>query len=191
MVTKKDLVDTAIRKALSGIKSDPKGHCPDDNIVAAYLEGGLSSPERLHFEDHASTCLNCQELVALSTKLLDPEVTRDSPAKTSPSRVRKVFFRFPLPALALLLVAVAIGIIFREERDSPKQPEAKSAPSLSASLEQAKNIDAVKLNQAPPPEAAVGLEAGAVHKAKERADKSGRRYAEEKLASSPPVAEML
>src|SRR5687768_18197553 len=149
MLTKKDPVDTAIRKALAGIKPDPKGNCPDDNLVAAYLEGGLSAPERVYFEDHASNCVNCQELVALSTKLLDAENTQDLPAKTSPHRGRSVLFRFPLPALALLLVAVAIGIIFREDKESPKQP-ANSAPTLSASIDQAKSTEAPKLNQAPP-----------------------------------------
>src|SRR5688572_11453371 len=133
MVTKKDPVDTAIRKSLSGVKSDPKGSCPDDNIVAAYLEGVLSSPEKSHFEEHASSCLNCQELVALSTKLLDPESDQLSPAKTLPYRVQRRLFRFPIPALALLLVAVAIGIIFREEKDGSKQREAESTPTLSAS----------------------------------------------------------
>ena len=187
MVIKKHPVDTAIRKSLSGIKSDPRGSCPDDNIVAAYLEGVLSSPEKSHFEEHASSCLNCQELVALSTKLLDPESDQLSPAKTLPHRGQRGLFRFPITALALLLVTVAIGIIFREERS--KQREAENTPTLSASSapkDQVTSTEAPKLDQAPPPRAAG--EQAARGKAKERSDKSGLRDSE-KPAAVPPVSE--
>src|SRR5213080_3895443 len=67
------IIDSAIRKALCSRLSSSSANCPDDNALAAYLEQKLSLAERARLEDHASTCVQCQEVLALSLKLDETE----------------------------------------------------------------------------------------------------------------------
>jgi len=93
-------------------------NCPDDNAIAAYLEQKLSLAERARLEDHASTCMQCQEVLALSMKVDD---TRGSDfVAARPARTVLFRFSFTLSSLALVVVAVAAGILILQTRSSRK-----------------------------------------------------------------------
>ena len=40
-------------------------HCPDENIITAYMEGQLPAEVKASFEKHASRCSRCQEELAV------------------------------------------------------------------------------------------------------------------------------
>jgi len=117
--------------------SSSSANCPDDNTLAAYLEQKLSLAERARLEDHASTCVQCQEVLALSMKLDETQgsdVMRARPARTVLFR-----FSFTLSSLALVVVAVAATVLLLQMRSSQKsaaipeivelRPEQRSLPA--------------------------------------------------------------
>ena len=116
--TEDPIIDSAIRKALGSRLSLSSPNCPDDNAIAAYLEQKLSLAERARLEDHASTCMQCQEVLALSMKVDD---TRGSDfVAARPARTVLFRFSFTLSSLALVVVAVAAGILILQTRSSRK-----------------------------------------------------------------------
>jgi len=116
--TEDPIIDSAIRKALGSRLSLSSPNCPDDNAIAAYLEQKLSLAERARLEDHASTCMQCQEVLALSMKVDD---TRGSDfVAARPARTVIFRFSFTLSSLALVVVAVAAGILILQTRSSRK-----------------------------------------------------------------------
>ena len=116
--TEDPIIDSAIRKALGSRLSLSSPNCPDDNAIAAYLEQKLSLAERARLEDHASTCMLCQEVLALSMKVDD---TRGSDfVAARPARTVLFRFSFTLSSLALVVVAVAAGILILQTRSSRK-----------------------------------------------------------------------
>ena len=130
-------IDSAIRKALGSRLSSSSVNCPDDNALAAYLEQKLSLAERARLEDHASTCVQCQEVLALSMRLDETQgsdVVRARPARTVLFR-----FSFTLSSLALVVVAVAAAVLLLQMRSSQKpaaieeivelRPEQRSLPA--------------------------------------------------------------
>ena len=116
--TEDPIIDSAIRKALGSRLSLSSPNCPDDNAIAAYLEQKLSLAERARLEDHASTCMQCQEVLALSMKVDD---TRGGDfVAARPARTVLFRFSFTLSSLALVVVAVAAGILILQTRSSRK-----------------------------------------------------------------------
>jgi hypothetical protein len=112
MAVKDTHFDKAVRKALPGGAPSP---CPDENLMAAYLDGVLSGQDRERFEDHASQCASCREVLAMAIEMA--EQSSDAP----PLRAfRRPAFRFFIPATvaAGIVLAVATGILllqtFRE-----------------------------------------------------------------------------
>src|SRR5438552_2627904 len=116
--TEDPIIDSAIRKALGSRLSLSSPNCPDDNAIAAYLEQKLSLAERARLEDHASTCMQCQEVLAPSMKVDD---TRGSDVVAArPARTVLFRFSFTLSSLALVVVAVAACIFILQTISSRK-----------------------------------------------------------------------
>src|SRR5205809_1927607 len=135
--TEDPIIDSAIRKALGSRLSSSSANCPDDSTLAAYLEQKLSLAERARLEDHASTCVQCQEVLALSLKL--DETQGSDVMHARPSRTVLFRFSFTLSSLALVVVAVAAAVLLLEMRSSQKsaaipeivelRPEQRSLPA--------------------------------------------------------------
>ena len=105
-------IDSAIRKALGRQTSGAGSSCPDENLLAAYLERSLSDPERSRLESHVADCASCREVLALAMK-----IAGDEPAAVGEiqiSRDRKLFFRFraPLAAVAALVLGIGVAVVF-------------------------------------------------------------------------------
>lgn len=114
-------MDGLIRKAASTqMRKLPEG-CADENIIAAYLERRLSPPETAAFEEHASQCASCQEILALSMKLQVPEALAQA-AEEKSTRKRTLFhFSIPIPVLgSALVVIILVAVLFRIFNESPK-----------------------------------------------------------------------
>jgi len=141
-------MDGAMQKALAAHKDQAAGSCPDENILAAYMEARLDPSERQRVESHASNCVSCQELIGLALRLSEPEAELEA-AEAAESPSKKVLFHFTLPVsvLAMIVLALVAGYLFfrilREstpfsaaphtaELRSPAKAEGVSAPKSPA-----------------------------------------------------------
>ncbi len=62
--------------------------CPDDNVIAGYVEGLVGGDERRGLEEHLDDCASCLAIVASLGRLLAPEAEREEPgAEAAPGRV--------------------------------------------------------------------------------------------------------
>jgi hypothetical protein len=125
---KKNPFEQLLKSHLSASLSRPPAEpCPDENWMAAYLEGSQSDHFKRTFEQHLLQCDRCQSEVA---SLLKTHETEAKPipsvltAEPSPGRnllrdllgwTRAVTFR---PAFAILLVSIVTGVVgYRLLRD--------------------------------------------------------------------------
>src|SRR5262245_23602977 len=94
-----------LRQLRTSAEAGPVGACLDPDVVAAWLDGGLSPDEVAAAEAHASTCARCQSLLAA--------VVRTEPTQAVPeprwSWVRALRWAVPLTA-AGAAVAIWIGM---------------------------------------------------------------------------------
>src|SRR5947207_13300163 len=125
--TEDPIIDSAIRKALGSRLSLSSPNCPDDNAIAAYLEQKLSLAERARLENHASTCMQCPEVLALSMKVDD---TRGSDfVAARPARTVLFRFSFTRSSPALLVVAVAARLLMLQTSCSRRPAGSQLAES--------------------------------------------------------------
>lgn len=142
-----------IAEALESLtQPDAKGRasdCPDEMLLAAYVEGNLPAEQRPSIESHLADCSRCLEVVgllcreldalpgeAVSPQLLTQAERRQAPADTRPKRWRSS----PLlaaAASALLAVPVLMFVAGRGGAPVPGDPaipEAtrRAAPSSAA-----------------------------------------------------------
>ena len=126
----KNPFEQLLKSQLSGSLSKPPAEtCPDENWMAAYLEGSQSDHFKKTFEQHLLRCNRCQSEMALLLKTHETEASPMSSVPTAePSPrsnlltglldwTRAAAFR---PAFAILLVSVVTGVVgyqlLREDR---------------------------------------------------------------------------
>lgn len=141
-------VEGAIRRILHRRSDGSTGACPDENLFAAYLENRLAPPETARFEEHASNCSVCQEVLGLSLRLAQQE-TRAAVAAASESGAslfRSSRLRLVLGAAFALTAGV---ILFQSARDSsllptkPQVAQRESKPGISGGPQaQLKSLEA-------------------------------------------------
>ena len=178
-------IDRAIRKTLAeGDVSEP-GKCPDDSRIAAYFDSRLRPEENAEFEAHAARCTACREVLALSMRL--GEETGEA-QHALPRRDRKVLFHVAIPvsALALLVVASGIGILYyRTIRNTNKAPAEAQTADLRVSTSPR---DTAPLSRAPEREALESSASPQQSKIKKGVPESQRGYPSKEF--SPPVPEI-
>jgi hypothetical protein len=141
-------MDDLIRKTVSTGMREPSSECADENVMAAYLEGNLSAQEKAAFEDHASRCSSCQEILALSMKLQNPEATERVSREKSAGKRTLFRFSIPIPVLGGVAVIVLIVVLFRFFSDSQQK---LSTPQVAELHSPAREAEVMKPN-APIPE---------------------------------------
>ncbi len=105
----------------------PRGPCPDTGVLAAYLDGTLTSVERAVVETHAADCARCALHLATVVRLEDE--SGHPQHVTAPKRWRHVGWL--LPAAAAVIVAglyVAVPSRFVSSPPSPARRTAASRP---------------------------------------------------------------
>ncbi|HYK91602.1 MAG TPA: hypothetical protein VE398_22740 [Acidobacteriota bacterium] len=146
-------IDGAIRKSLAGHKDNTTGHCPDENIIAAFLEMSLDVNERREVERHASQCASCQQIIGLALRLPEAE-NEPLPSQAAASSGRKTLFHFSLPvsmAAMILLAVLAGGLFYRVVRESLRLPTTPRTTELRPPG-QAQGISAPKRPEAAIPD---------------------------------------
>ena len=135
---KRQPIDRAIRNTWARSNDRATGECPDDSLIAAYLESRLQSDECARFEAHAAVCTSCREILALSLRLSDePEFPEAAPS----DRHGKLIFHFAIPVsvVALILVASFAGLLYyRGIREVAKESETIATAELNAPPKKAK-----------------------------------------------------
>jgi CHAT domain-containing protein/tetratricopeptide (TPR) repeat protein len=97
--------------SLSGAFSG--GACPDDEMIASFVDGRLDGAEREHVADHVSRCDACYTLVR-ETALVLAEI--DPPAAAVPvTATRPRPLRWVAPLAAALAMAIAGGVVARNQ----------------------------------------------------------------------------
>lgn len=148
MNNQKDHLDLVIKQVFARMKKlSPKpAKCPDDELLAAYLEGNLGEKDRDKIEEHLVACTKCTEsLIASSEVESSYPFTKETlfsdgmvrkvkdlvkPRETIPlwERVSSWFFGLrPVPvmvATSVILVAVTLGVynLHRPSGPSPELP---------------------------------------------------------------------
>jgi len=117
---KKDSFEQLLRDHLSTSLSRPSVEsCPDENWMAAYLEGSLSRPFKDTFERHLLQCGRCEAELAslLRTGATEAPASAPLPLESKP-RGNPVAFLFDWtraaalrPIFAILLVSVVTGVV--------------------------------------------------------------------------------
>lgn len=142
-------IDGAIRKALGRRDGRAEGKCPDENVLAAYLEARLTEAEREDLEKHASDCTSCQQIIGLALMIPDAEAQPPAgDAVASPGK--KILFHFSLPvsAFAALVLAVVAGVLlYRVVRESARFPAVSTTAEMRAPAK-AEGISAARAPEA-------------------------------------------
>jgi len=111
----------------------PSNHCPDDNLVAAYIENNLAAPSRDKIEEHLASCDYCLSKVNLASDSGDIKAgAGDVPLQVSGLRslVQKnipiilatlafaLSFVFPRYFIQCVVVAAVLGIYVALEKSN-------------------------------------------------------------------------
>jgi hypothetical protein len=131
-------MDDLIRKSVSTGIREPLTGCADENIMAAYLEGNLSAQEKAAFEGHAAQCASCQEILALSMKLKNPDASEQISKEGSSAKKTLFHFSIPIPVLGGgIAVIILIVVLFKFLGDSRQEPGAAQIAELHQSAREA------------------------------------------------------
>jgi hypothetical protein len=151
-------IDGAIKKALGRRTSGAASSCPDENLLAAYLEHSLSDQEKSRLESHVSDCASCREVLALVMKTAAEELMPVGEIRSW--REKKLFFRFsaPLAAAAALVLGIGMATLFLLTRELRKPERTEVAQHTSpASVPASSPIPQARRDASAPP---VGPEKG-------------------------------
>jgi hypothetical protein len=103
--------------------------CPQAGDLAAFVEGGLSRPERETIERHAAACDRCRHALAAIGSMPPPTAAAASASSARPSIV---WLRWAIPAASVAVVVllyVAIrSTMFLPQAGDATRPTAASAP---------------------------------------------------------------
>lgn len=136
-----DYSEAAIRRMLERGARSAGGACGGDDLMAAYLEGRLAEGERRRFEEHASGCPECLQVMGLAMKLAPAPGESGAAAAGRRAAARKTLFRIsiPLTAVAAAAVLVVAGtVVLYMVRDAGRAPvrisEVRTAPLVEPDL---------------------------------------------------------
>lgn len=85
-------------------------HCPNDETLAAFIDGTLDATSRREVLDHAADCAICREVIVMGTEIAEAE----APAATV---VRPAFGRRFLPIVAAVAAAIVVAFAIPSVRE--------------------------------------------------------------------------
>lgn len=108
--------------------TQPSRDCPDEHVIAGYVDGRLGSPAAIELERHLSDCAHCLDLVALLSReheadaaALSAGSSGSSPAAATAARQRR-WHRIQTWAVAATLV-LAVPVLFQAGREPDRGVE--------------------------------------------------------------------
>lgn len=75
-----DELKSLLRRTDPGLQ--PADACPADEVLASYMEGGLSAPDHANFERHLADCSRCMDQVGLLGRARAHETVEELPEFT-------------------------------------------------------------------------------------------------------------
>jgi hypothetical protein len=129
---KRQPIDMAIRNTLTRRNDREPGNCPDNSLIAAYLESRLQSDEAARFEAHAAVCASCREILALSMQLAEEPAAPPTAPSTETRRVI-LHFAIPVSVMALVLLASFAALLYyRTIREAAKESAVAATAEVRA-----------------------------------------------------------
>ena len=134
-MTPEQLADRLADTLAEGVGPSPS--CPDEHVVAGYVDGTLGDRESVQLEGHLADCSHCLELVALLVGERDaPHATTAMPAATpaDPAFVSARPDRWGNVhkwAVAAVLV-LAVPVMFQMGRNADRGVEGQGSPPSPA-----------------------------------------------------------
>jgi Photosynthesis system II assembly factor YCF48/Putative zinc-finger len=119
---------------------------PEPNLLNAFVEQSLSERERLQVLQHLSQCVNCREVVALSTAQLDVA------GAVSLAPARAGWLAWPglrWVAAVACIVVVGAAITIHQRRESAPDSPMQASVSIPAIVDKATPPQSADLNPAP------------------------------------------
>ena len=106
--------------------------CPDENVLAAYLDGKLDGSDRIAFEKHTAGCQGCLDALAFLTRSAEWTNTSEVPAYVV-ARARSLVtqrpaitwrWRWAFATAAAACVILAVSLLFLRSRvEQPSVPQ--------------------------------------------------------------------
>jgi hypothetical protein len=109
--------------------SQSVSRCPDDETMAAWVEGRLSKAESDVLIEHASVCEECMPMIDAANETFHAEADREGTVAEGG------WHRWLLAAAAVLAVALTSVIVLRARRHDPTQELVEVAPHSARAVE--------------------------------------------------------
>ncbi len=122
----------ALREAMVPDSAGKASPCPDDNTIAAYLDGVLPPEQKAGFEQHTSTCPSCLAILGLAASTAAPSVAPEAGTRVSlHTPPRRWWIVRPAAALAILAIgAVGIAVLVFRGGTGPRLQQAPQVASV-------------------------------------------------------------
>jgi len=126
--------------ALDEQGAGPAPDCPDEHVIAGYVDGQLDSPAAVELERHLADCSHCLDLVALLSREHEADATTlsadlhgSSPAAVVMARQRR-WNRVQKWAVAAVLV-LAVPVLLQLDRSPDQAADGQQAlPSATTRM---------------------------------------------------------
>ena len=100
--------------------------CPDAEVLAAFIDGDLTTKERRGVEAHAAGCQRCADTLALSASAEDPALSATISHVVTADRWRRAYWTVPLATAATV---AGLWIATSREAVAPTEPRLTAGKS--------------------------------------------------------------
>ena len=180
---KDELVGRLAGRHISRDEGPAPAGCPEPELVAAHMDGGLSGGEAERFERHLAACASCRQMLAEMAR--SAEALPGAEASPAAERARMWRWRWVVPAAATV-AAAALWIVLRPATLPPR--------SVPIETEQVARVDEARMDEVRGGEMKAAAPAGAPRGQRARGAERGSvapaesRRAEKAAAPAPAPA---
>jgi len=180
---KDELVGRLAGRHISRDEGPAPAGCPEPELVAAYMDGGLSGDEAERCERHLAACASCRQMLAEMAR--GAEALSGTAASSAAERTSLWSWRWLVPAAATV-AAAALWIVLRPATLPPR--------SVPIETEQVARVDEARMDEVRGGEPKAAAPAGAPKGQRARGAESGSvapaesRRAEKAAVSAPALA---
>ena len=142
---------TSLLAAGAAAFPDRSEACPDEHLIAGYVDGGLDSAARERMELHLADCGGCLDLVALlcrerTSAADEPQApVRVAQARAVATRPARYTWRFAPQWAAAAVMVLVVPLLVQVGRDLNRSAEGQGGPAPSAVRKSDATADALQI----------------------------------------------